>query len=73
MTQTITPHTIPVLRFEGSYRDVGRQIGDACADVAQRSVAFDDELPAGRTRAEQLALASRYRELSADAMPWLHE
>jgi isopenicillin-N N-acyltransferase-like protein len=73
MTQTVTPHTIPLLRFEGSYRDVGRQIGDACAEVLQRSVAFDDELPAGRTRAEQLALASRYRELTADAMPWLIE
>jgi isopenicillin-N N-acyltransferase-like protein len=73
MTQTVTPHTIPVLRFEGSYRDVGAQIGDACADVLQRAVAFDDELPAGRTRADQLALASRYRELTADAMPWLLE
>jgi isopenicillin-N N-acyltransferase-like protein len=67
----VTPHTIPVLRFSGSYRDVGRQIGDACADVLQRSVAFDDEIPVGRTRAEQLALASRYRALTNDAMPWL--
>jgi isopenicillin-N N-acyltransferase like protein len=73
MTRTVTPHTIPVLRFEGSYRDVGRQIGDACADVLQRSVAFDDEIPAGRSRADQLALASKYRELTADAMPWLLE
>ena len=73
MMRMVTPHTIPVLRFEGSYRDVGRQIGDTCADVLQRSVAFDDELPAGRTRTDQLALASRYRELTADAMPWLIE
>ncbi len=73
MSTMVTPHTIPVLRLEGSYRDVGRQIGDACADVLQRSVSFDDELPAGRTRAEQLALASRYRELTAAAMPWVVE
>jgi isopenicillin-N N-acyltransferase-like protein len=66
-----TPHTIPVLRFEGSYREVGSQIGDACADVLQRAVAFDAELPPGRTRADQLALAGRYRDLTADAMPWL--
>jgi hypothetical protein len=69
----VTPHTIPVLRLEGSYRAVGRQIGDACADVLQRSVSFDDELPSGRTRAEQLALAARYRELTAEAMPWAVE
>ena len=68
-----TPHTIPLLRFEGSYRDVGEQIGDSCADVLQRSVAFDAELPGGRTRAEQLALADRYRSLTAEAMPWILE
>ena len=34
---TMTPHTIPVLiRVEGSYRDVGAQIGDACGDVLRR-------------------------------------
>jgi acyl-CoA:6-aminopenicillanic acid acyl transferase len=73
MTQNVTPHTIPLFRFEGSYRDVGRQIGGACADVIERAVAFDDEIPQGRTREEQLALASRYRDLTADAMPWLVE
>jgi isopenicillin-N N-acyltransferase-like protein len=50
---------------------VGRQIGDACADVLQRSVTLDGDLPAGRTREEQLALAARYRDLTAEAMPWL--
>jgi isopenicillin-N N-acyltransferase-like protein len=68
-----TPHTIPLLRLEGSYRDVGRQIGDACADVLQRSVAFDNEIPGGRARADQLALADRYRTLTAEAMPWILE
>lgn len=72
-TASVTPHTIPLLHFDGSYRDVGRQIGEACGDVIERAVAFDQELPAGRTRADQLALASRYRDLTAAAMPWLIE
>jgi isopenicillin-N N-acyltransferase-like protein len=70
---TTTPHTIPLIRVEGSYRDVGAQIGDACGDVLQRAVAFDDELPGGRSRSEQLALAARYREIVAGAMPWVLE
>ncbi|MFN8231965.1 MAG: C45 family peptidase [Actinomycetota bacterium] len=37
------------------------------------AVAFDDDLPAGRTRDEQLALAARYRDLAEDAMPWAIE
>lgn len=69
----MTPHTIPVFRFEGSYREVGEQIGEACADVLHASVAFDDQIPAGRTRAEQLALAERYRAVTAEAMPWVLE
>jgi acyl-CoA:6-aminopenicillanic acid acyl transferase len=73
MTDMVTPHTIPVFRFEGSYRDVGRQIGETCDDVIRRSVAFDDQIPAGRTRVDQLALSGRYRDLTADAMPWLIE
>ncbi len=68
-----TPHTIPLIRVEGSYRDVGAQIGDACGDVLQRAVAFDDELPDGRSRSDQLALAARYREIVAGAMPWVLE
>jgi isopenicillin-N N-acyltransferase-like protein len=69
----MTPHTIPLFRFEGSYREVGQQIGEACAGVLQASVAFDDRIPAGRTRAEQLALAERYRTLTSEAMPWALE
>ncbi len=67
----MTPHTIPIFRFEGSYHEVGLGIGEACADVLQRAVVFDDDLPAGRSRAEQLALAERYRKITADAMPWV--
>ncbi len=69
----MTPHTIPLFRFEGSYREVGEQIGEACGDVLQNAVAFDDRLPAGRTRAEQLTLAERYRASTAEAIPWVLE
>jgi isopenicillin-N N-acyltransferase-like protein len=69
----VTPHPIPVLHVAGSFRDVGGVIGETCADVIRRAVAFEGELPAGRAREEQLAIACRYRELTADAMPWGHE
>jgi isopenicillin-N N-acyltransferase-like protein len=72
-SHAVTPHTIPVLHLEGTYRDVGLQIGETCADVIARAVAFDDEIPLGRTRAEQLALASSYRDITAAAMPWAIE
>jgi len=72
-TQSVTPHTIPLLHLEGSYREVGRQIGEACGDVIERAVAFDGELPEGRSRSEQLKLAGRYRDLTAAALPWVVE
>jgi isopenicillin-N N-acyltransferase like protein len=69
----VAPHPIPVLRVEGSIRDVGEAIGETCAEVIRREVAFDAALPAGRTRDDQLALAARYRALTTDAMPWAVE
>jgi isopenicillin-N N-acyltransferase like protein len=65
-----TPHTIPFLRLEGTYEEVGGQIGDLCADTIRRVVEFDDQLPAGRSRADQLALAARYLDVTHEAMPW---
>ena len=62
---------IPVLRVEGSHRDVGRQIGLATAATLRTAVAFDAALPAGRSRAEQLELAARYRDATRAATPWL--
>ena len=69
----MTPHTIPLLQVAGTYREVGEQIGDACTDTLQRAVAFEAELPVGRSRDEQLALADRYRAVTADALPWVIE
>lgn len=65
------PGDIPFLVVEGSHREVGRQVGEATADVIREAVAFDASLPAGRTRDEQLALAAAYRDATLAATPWL--
>ena len=70
-TSAMTP--IPFLRVAGSHREVGRAIGSATAPILRHAVAFDEELPAGRTRDEQLALAARYRDATRSATPWLVE
>lgn len=64
---------IPFLRVAGSHREVGRQVGAATAPVVREAVAFDASLPAGRSRAEQLALAARYRDATLAVTPWLVE
>jgi isopenicillin-N N-acyltransferase-like protein len=69
-----TPHTIPLMHLSGSYREVGAQIGDLCADTIQRECAFDGSpIPTGRSREEQLSLADRYAEVTRVAMPWIFE
>jgi isopenicillin-N N-acyltransferase like protein len=66
---------LPVLRVEGSHRDVGLQIGEACAAAVRNASSFDHgETPRdGRTMAEQLALASEYRDVTARELPYLVE
>lgn len=69
-----TPHTIPLLQVGGTRRETGIQVGEACTDVIRAEVAFDDsKVPGERTREEQLALAARYREITAAAYPWYME
>lgn len=63
--------TIPRLRVSGSHREVGRAIGAACTATLREAVGFDAILPAGRSRAEQLALSDRYRAATLAATPWL--
>jgi Acyl-coenzyme A:6-aminopenicillanic acid acyl-transferase len=65
------PGRIPRLTVAGSHHEVGRQIGAARASAVRAAVAFDAELPPGRTRDEQLALSSRYRVATLSATPWL--
>ena len=63
--------SIPVLRVAGDHRAVGRAVGATTAPVLREAVAFDAALPAGRSRDEQLALASRYRQATLAGTPWL--
>ncbi len=65
-----TPPPIPFLEVAGSHREVGRQIGRACADTIRKAVEFDAQIPCGRTREEQLALADDFRAITASAYPW---
>ncbi|MCU0484419.1 MAG: hypothetical protein MUC54_09195, partial [Chloroflexi bacterium] len=64
---------IPLLRVAGSHREVGRAVGVATAPALRDAVAFEAALPPGRSRAEQLALADRYRAATRAATPWLVE
>jgi hypothetical protein len=64
---------IPFLVVRGSHREVGQQVGEATADVLREAVAFDANLPPGRSRREQLALAAGYRDATLRATPWLVE
>ena len=68
---TVGESGLPFLVVAGSHREIGRQLGAATAGTIRRAVDFDAELPAGRTRDEQLALASRYRAATLAATPWL--
>lgn len=68
-----SPGGIPLLVVSGSHREVGRQVGLATAGVLAKAIAFDAALPAGRSRADQLSLASRYRDATLAATPWLVE
>lgn len=67
------PEPIPVLRVGGSHRSAGEQIGAACAQTIRDAVAFDERIPEGRSREEQLALADRYREVTFATYPWCAE
>lgn len=62
----------PMLRVRGSHEEVGTQIGTACRAAIQRATTFTPEqLPAGRSLDDQLALADRYRAATQASLPWL--
>jgi isopenicillin-N N-acyltransferase-like protein len=67
------PPPIPILRVSGTHREVGRQVGEACREDIRAAIEFDDELPEGRTRGQQLELARRYWNVTAAALPWIAE
>jgi isopenicillin-N N-acyltransferase like protein len=69
----MTPPPLEILRVRGTHRDVGRQIGEACADRVRASVEFDDRIPRSRDHASQLELARRYRTIAEAELPWVVE
>ena len=61
-----------IVRVRGSHADVGTQVGAACRDAIQRVTDIaEEQLPAGRSLGDQLALAAQYRLATQDVMPWL--
>jgi isopenicillin-N N-acyltransferase like protein len=70
----VTAHPIPLLRFEGTYAEVGASIGDACRDAIARACATSTwEAPGGRTADEQLAVADAYAEATRPLLPWVFQ
>jgi hypothetical protein len=65
------PGGMPFLRVAGTHRECGRQVGARVPEILRAAVAFDARLPAGRSRADQLTLAARYRDATLAATPWL--
>jgi isopenicillin-N N-acyltransferase-like protein len=68
----VAPPEIPLIVVGGTHREAGRLVGQACAETIRTAFARS-EIPCGRTREEQLALADRYREVTAAAYPWYLE
>ena len=68
------PPTLPLIRVEGTHREVGLQMGEAVREAIRTEVdgAWDD-LPAGRSKDDQLALAAQYRAFTEPRLPWLLE
>src|SRR2546427_1456345 len=68
----MTPPTIELVRVSGTHREVGLHLGEAGREQIRRTVETSwDELPSGRSKADQLALADEYRAFTAPPLPWL--
>src|SRR6266566_44048 len=68
----MTPPTIELVRVAGTHREVGLQLGEAGREQIRRTVETSwEELPSGRSKADQLALAEEYRAFTAPRLPWL--
>jgi len=65
---------LPVITVAGTHREVGRQMGEATRDMIRTDIELAwVDLPAGRSREDQLALAQRFRDAAAPSLPWLLE
>ena len=70
----MTPTPIELVRVHGTHREIGLQLGEAGREQIRRTVENAwDELPAGRSKADQLELAATYRAFTAPRLPWLIE
>jgi isopenicillin-N N-acyltransferase like protein len=68
------PPELPLIRVAGTHREVGLQMGEAARQLIREDCATAwDDLPAGRAKADQLALAHAYRRFTAPRLPWLLE
>jgi isopenicillin-N N-acyltransferase-like protein len=68
-----TPRRIDLHRVKGTPREAGAAIGEALGDDIRAEVEEFGDPPEGRTRGEQLSLASRYRDATAAAFPGVLE
>ena len=65
---------LPVITVAGTHREVGRQMGEATRDMIRTDIELAwADVPSGRSREEQLALAQRFRDAAAPSLPWLIE
>jgi isopenicillin-N N-acyltransferase like protein len=70
----VAPPEIELVRVAGTHREVGLQMGEAGRERVRHAVGSSwDELPSGRTKQQQLALAAEYRAFTAPRLPWLLE
>jgi hypothetical protein len=70
----MTPPAIELVRVRGTHREVGHQLGEAGRQQIRRTVETSwNELPSGRSKADQLTLAAEYRAFTAPRLPWLIE
>ena len=68
----MTPPTIELVRVRGTHGEVGHQLGEAGRQQIRRTVETSwNELPSGRSKADQLALAAEYRAFTAPRPPGL--
>jgi len=70
----MTPDPLPLIQVAGTHREVGRQMGEAARDSIHETIATAwDDLPAGRSKGDQLTLAAEYRAFTEPRLPWLLE
>lgn len=68
-----TPSPIELLRVSGTHREVGRQIGEACAEIVRHNIEFGPSVLGSRSREDLLDQAAGYRSVTQAGLPWVVE